>query len=208
MQDNNVKNLFKVCRRISSDPGVLNSLIEEVETGRQGEVLSSLNSSLSAITAEDLGFTPQNYYKPGFITYSEVYEDTDLSMGLFGMSKGTGFPIHDHPYMIAISAVLQGRMKYRNLDMVSRESPEHCTARTLKQGEVVGPAILYLTPNMGNLHELYALEETVFLDIFMPSYNDHDRTCTSYYEYETGKLQVFQPEIYFRGISYMGKALE
>lgn len=39
-----------------------------------------------------------------------------------------------------------------------------------------------LTPEQGNIHRITALENTAFLDILLPNYNETDRICNFYKE--------------------------
>lgn len=63
-----------------------------------------------------------------------------------------------------------------------------------------------LTPELGNIHRITALENTAFLDILLPNYNETDRICNFYKEIheeevksnekkgQTGNKQVEQEE--------------
>ena len=45
--------------------------------------------------------------------------------------------------------------------------------------------ILNLAPNKGNIHSFFALEDTAFLDVLLPNYDNEERFCNFYYELDT-----------------------
>mmetsp|Transcript_12409 Transcript_12409/g.12460 ORF Transcript_12409/g.12460 Transcript_12409/m.12460 type:complete len:173 (+) Transcript_12409:125-643(+) len=170
-------------------------------------LISELERKFRSLTHLDVGFTPGNYYTPRCIVYTELIETPELSMGLFGMSTGCNFPIHDHPSMLAATFVLSGRLQYRNYDISSRERGGVINLSLCMEGEARGGELLFLTPKRGNLHQIQALENSVFLDVFIPSYNDIDRPCTYYQEVAPNKVVSFVPQLPFKSLPYVGRPL-
>lgn len=206
MDPNNIQSLYYACWRLANDQESLQGLLNEVETSQPGAFLPDLESKFRSLRYEDIGFRQKDYFVPRFITYTELFESPELSMGVFGMSNGCSFPIHDHPQMLGITFVLSGRIQYRNFDIVSREETFFNLAVSM-EGQAKGQEILYLTGKKGNLHQIQALENSVILDVFIPSYSEVERPCTYYREIGPNRVETFIPGMRFRSLPYRGKPL-
>ncbi|KAF0742499.1 hypothetical protein Ae201684_002594 [Aphanomyces euteiches] len=144
------------------------------------------------------------------IQYIEVYEDAQVSMGIFVLPPGTSIPLHNHPQMAVISRVLYGSMQVNAYDLVSAAEDEafwarkekrrrngqlknnrfprfrerHLRIAALKKSEVVtGPCTTELLPDKCNIHEFIASGDVgcAIFDILTPGYNPMEgRDCTYY----------------------------
>lgn len=48
------------------------------------------------------------------VTYIEVYEDKNVSIGVFVLRDGAKIPLHDHPYMYGVLKVIYGKVKVQS----------------------------------------------------------------------------------------------
>ncbi|VUZ49382.1 unnamed protein product [Hymenolepis diminuta] len=146
------------------------------------------------------------------VAYMHITENEVFSMGMFILRPGSRIPLHGHPGMFGVIRVMQGSMRCRSFTPLSREpdispipesnnlggtttvmwrrasaSPDLTIAEPYadKLLGVADDSPCLLTPRLGNLHELTAVDGTVvFLDILSPPY-DHDlgtRECLFYRE--------------------------
>jgi hypothetical protein len=188
-------------------------LAQEVEGAREPELLSQLQAQISRISASDLGLTGKvlsSCFSSGLITDTTIYESDALSLHLFGLTRDQGFPLHDHPQMVGFTVLLQGSVRYRSLSIASSEGGL-LTCRQDNSSELSAPGVLVLTPNIGNIHEIYANENTLILDIFVPNYSN-TRNCTFYSQVtQVGDritLRVIAPpDINARALMYRGPRL-
>jgi len=166
-----------------------------------------LANHLSKITLDHVGINNDNlkdYFKEGGISFINIFEDQDICVGVFCLGKGSFLDLHDHPNMLVMTKYLMGSVQYRSLDLVDKSqqiklptllyqdertdiigTQLEATVRTekvIKAGE-----ISYLTPDNGNIHKFTALENTAFLDILLPNYNETDRYCNYYVEVPFGE---------------------
>jgi hypothetical protein len=143
-------------------------------------LLASIKAVVQALSLEDLGITPRNlssYFQPNMITQVKLFSSDRLWIGLFCMNPGLGFPLHDHPSMTAFTYLMRGSIQVVSFDRVQQMFPGLLKGRLAQNATVTSPAVLHLSHEKGNLHEILALEPTIFLDIFMPFYSD-SRPCT------------------------------
>ncbi|CAG9321022.1 unnamed protein product [Blepharisma stoltei] len=203
--EDSFRDLFQFLIRLSSDSSSLIDLANEIELNKPPFYINETQQKLISVTAEDLGIDKASCFYPKFITYIEVFENRNLSIGIFAMSKGSAFPIHDHPHMIGITYLIFGEISLINRDIISINSSGIVTTRVLKEEVAVGPQIFYLTANSGNLHEIHAHEDSLILDIFLPSYSEDERPCTYYKEIRPNLLIRYNPNLFFRNMQYLGK---
>jgi quercetin dioxygenase-like cupin family protein len=113
----------------------------------------------------------------------EILDQPGMHSSLFYLPEGAVIPLHDHPSMTVISKVLQGRLRMRTLAWLD---PYQGLARDEGESEVVadGRAIV-MESHPGVLHEITALTECVFLDLFSPYYAEEEGRDCSYYEAES-----------------------
>jgi len=189
MSSNAVSALVTLSLPIAKSKKLQNQLIREIESGN-GPLLQPLRSSLEAITLGDLGLEDQHAcFEPGVITFINVYPYKLMWIGVYCMSRGAKFPLHDHPDMIGVARLFNGCVRYRNLDIVS-STGGISEAKVVAEGAASGPNMLLLTPNRGNIHELEALEDSMLLDLFLPNYGK-SRICTYFEELEMREGRVF-----------------
>ena len=211
MSSNPVSALVAAALPIAKSKKLQNQLIHEIETGA-GSLLTPLQEGLERITLRDLGLEdPNTCFEPGLISFINVYPYKVMWIGVYCMSQGSRFPLHDHPDMIGIARQFRGCVRYRNLDIVS------CTggvseARVVAEGVASGPGMLMLTPNKGNIHEIDAVEDSVLLDLFLPNYGK-SRICTYFEEIESRDDRVLlrpltQPDIPSQECRYEGLPAE
>lgn len=51
---------------------------------------------------------------PAPVTYIEVFEDQNVSIGVFVLRDGAKIPLHDHPYMYGVLKVIYGKVKIQS----------------------------------------------------------------------------------------------
>ena len=178
------------------------------------ESLKHLLANVAALTLHDVGLEspfvlPPPHQLSAPVAYMHITENEVFSMGMFILRPGSRIPLHGHPGMFGVIRVMQGSLRCRSFTPVSEErsslqsererggtalmwrlaaaAPDLTIAEPHADKLLVAAdhAPCLLTPKMGNLHELTAVEGTVvFLDILSPPY-DHDlgtRECLFYRE--------------------------
>lgn len=130
------------------------------------------------------------------VTYVDVFEHPDLTVGIFIVKEGRSIPLHNHPNMYGVIKCLSGRfdlVSYTHLDPEDEADvlvPEKLLSdqRGLLEQELVfptkkevvkgvnsGSACSYLTPGDRNYHELHAVDgPAAFIDILAPPYSTED----------------------------------
>ncbi len=129
------------------------------------------------------------------VTYIDVLEHSDVSVGIFIVRRGCMIPLHNHPNMFGILKCLGGRFDLTSFTPLEEEEaaraepPPHLAAtphgrQMLEQGAVF-PArkefssgldshsrACYLSPSESNYHEIRASEDgpAVFIDLLAPPY--------------------------------------
>ena len=205
---NSVQVLFSVAQSISRSKKAQNQLIADIENNRNSDLFRSIAGPLEALTLEDLGLRNlEHCFEPGVITLINVHSQKEMWIGVFCMTKGTRFPLHDHPDMIGLSRLIYGTLTHRSLDIMSCSSAS-TEARLASEGVTAAPSSFFLTPNMGNLHEVEAVEDAVLLDLFLPNYSKA-RVCSYFEEVEKRGSTVIlrrisQPDIPCQEKAYSG----
>jgi hypothetical protein len=103
------------------------------------------------------------------------------------MQKYHEMPLHDHPKMTVFIKVLSGKLLLSSYELIESDGKQ---LKAKKITKIITPdmedSFMILSPDQGpTMHRFVSLEEnTVFLDIIGPPYNDEDRGCT-YYEDES-----------------------
>lgn len=132
--------------------------------------LEALAAALETLTCADLEVDLAALDRAAPWTERPLFERHDLHASLFLVPAGRELPLHDHPEMTVMLRVLAGRLEIRSFDWVP-ESPGCARARPAR---TVGTADRcdVLRPRDGNLHHLRALEDTAFVDLFSPYYDE------------------------------------
>ncbi|KAL0278730.1 UNVERIFIED_CONTAM: hypothetical protein PYX00_000463 [Menopon gallinae] len=119
------------------------------------------------------------------VEYLRIYEDADVSIGVFVLRQGAKLPIHDHPCMYGILKVIEGVIKvtsYSVVEMDTTISVDNSTffykhpLKVIKHPEAAvsekDPSCI-LTPTERSIHEVECLAgPAAFLDILAPPYEE------------------------------------
>lgn len=148
-----------------------------------------------------------NQQKQPPITYLHLFEDEEMSMGIFCLPAGATIPLHDHPDMTVFSRVLYGKLFIQAFDWVDgnegvapvqtngsgghgavmgSEDPKaparHAKLVVARVQGVSDPAAVLFPKYNGNIHTFTALTDCAVLDVLSPPYNaKFGRDCTYYY---------------------------
>jgi len=202
--------LFRAFHTIAEDRSLQVQLIEELEESKEPELILQLRSLIAALTIEEFGLTGKfldTFVDHDIISDTTIYDTDSLSLHLFGLPRSQGFPLHNHPEMIGFSVVLYGQVRYRNLSIVSTEGGR-VLAKQVIASSLDAPGCLILTPAHGNIHEVYATQNSVILDIFVPNYSS-SRCCSFYKQLsqvgDTATLRlIMPPALRARPVAYRG----
>lgn len=110
----------------------------------------------------------------------ELLDRPGVHASLFCLPKGTVIPLHDHPAMTVISKVLYGRLLMRTFLWTNTE-----TGLARNEGErefALEDDAVVLADRHGVLHEIVALSDCVFMDLFAPYYAEEEGRDCSYYQ--------------------------
>ncbi|KAJ8985039.1 hypothetical protein NQ317_016950 [Molorchus minor] len=176
--------------------------------------LHLLISLLDRTTAEDVNLHPQFttdslWNQPGKAPVSciDIYEDNNITMGIFIIKPGGKLPLHNHPEMHGLIKVIAGKVTITSYS-INTEKTVEIDSRSLKSDFL--PALSYthkkiltaeltsseivdtssntclLDPNNKNLHEILTVDgPAAFLDILAPPYGtlvpDNGPRLCSYY---------------------------
>ena len=144
-----------------------------------GADLSALASEMAGLSLDDLDADLSSLDRSAAWTGRLLFERPNLHASLFLVPAGRELPLHDHPEMTVLLRVLAGRMEISSFDWVP-DSPGLARPRPPR---TVGAADRcdVLRPADGNLHRLRALEDSAFVDLFSPYYDEAaGRPCTYY----------------------------
>ncbi|KAH9398560.1 hypothetical protein TYRP_018803 [Tyrophagus putrescentiae] len=168
------------------------------------DTLEAFNTFLGELTLEDFHLTPeklnlkaQNPAYPPPISYVNVFENDTFSLTLFGLSKHTSIPLHDHPEMNAFMKCVYGSVKvtsYSILKDVTIPRSILAQVRPVYRQNIVAAItsaedvltsdsfkVGSLTPLEKNIHKVKPLSDlAVIADIISPPYTAS--TNSSYYE--------------------------
>ena len=171
MSDSPLVKLIRLCSSISSDSSILSDLKSEIESKNSEKIVTSMvKSSLKNTNLEGMGMIDEVLpmcFQEGTITEIDLFSSSTLGIKCFFMSKGTFFPIHDHPNEVVVTSVLFGSVRYLLLDIEDKEKMRLAKKGTGKPGD-----IMFNTVNFRNAHTIYAEENSVILDIFMLKVNE------------------------------------
>ncbi len=134
------------------------------------------------------------------ITYIDIWEDSQVSIGVFVLKSGAALPLHDHPEMHGIIRVIHGTISVESFSELQEQPiPESITEQLRSwQHHLIKPVKRHnqvdidtqsnacdLTPTEGNFHAISSVNgPAAFLDILAPPY-DHatgSRECHYYKE--------------------------
>ncbi|KAF5826051.1 hypothetical protein DUNSADRAFT_5205 [Dunaliella salina] len=151
----------------------------------------------------------------GKVSYQHIYEDPEMTLGIFLLPANASIPLHDHPGMTVISRLLFGTMQIKAYDLVDVNpgTEQHGLqgSGTFMQGAWQWPFDigqqrrhvaqlkldttisaktqgdpLVLHPRSCNLHVFQAATPCAMLDLLTPPYEPgNGRDCTYYREMST-----------------------
>lgn len=148
---------------------------------------------------------PRAWSKAPPIRYLHIYEDANISLGIFCLPANAQIPLHNHPGMTVLSRVLYGTMHVRSFDWRAdagggKPSNGREALPVYDQAFTAGDAPVVLFPTSGgNIHQFTALTDCAVLDLLSPPYSTDDgRDCTYYQQVPGGTdgvvvLQAFDP---------------
>lgn len=136
---------------------------------------------------------------------STLYTDPEgqFVLQVFFLPKNAKMPLHDHPSMAVLSKIVAGSIDIcsytldkdafsgtnhisANGNLISHVAPHHRHIYTSSDPTSI------LTPELGNLHAMRALEPTLFFDILTPPYEPPQRDCI-YYSLRKYSQSSFKP---------------
>ncbi|XP_050533811.1 2-aminoethanethiol dioxygenase [Daktulosphaira vitifoliae] len=110
------------------------------------------------------------------VTYIEVYEDNNVSIGIFVLREGAKIPLHDHPYMYGVLKVIHGKVKIQSYTpkQTLYNQLNECIIDVIKLPPLIvnesdEPCVL--CPTEGNIHQVDIVDgPAAFIDILAPPY--------------------------------------
>eukprot|EP00736_Rhodelphis_marinus_P014147 Rmarinus@m.969 len=154
------------------------------------EDLGTLMTAMDHTSPEDYGI-PLKAVSPD-IMYYPVFVKPTFECGVFILPRNAQIPLHNHPEMVVLTKILYGKLSIVSYDLKD-ESSRHVGGRGVRRGVVhmdVSSPTAVLFPRQGNLHAVYAHNDTAMLDVLAPPYDyAKGRDCT-YYEVYSGKMDA------------------
>lgn len=162
--------------------------------------LNALKNILDKTRAEDVNLNPELltealWERPDKAPVSciDIYEDCNLTIGIFILKPGGHLPLHNHPEMYGLIKVLAGKVQITSYSLNTPKTLE-VDRRSFKGANVPPMNFLkkdvvtaeltcidyvdanskpcVLEPHSKNLHEIVSIEgPAAFLDILAPPYN-------------------------------------
>ncbi|XP_030753157.1 2-aminoethanethiol dioxygenase [Sitophilus oryzae] len=189
--------------------------------------LQNLIALLDKTTAEHVNL-PSHFLNPDLwnnpdkapVSCIGVYEDDQVSMGIFILKPNGKLPLHNHPQMHGLIKVIAGRVKIvsysidtektKEIDEKSfqGETPPVLLRHKSKYGIVTAELgditvadtsspTCTLEPDFKNLHEIQSLDEpAAFLDILAPPYDYPLEECASRHCSYYTRLSQVAPNIF------------
>lgn len=170
---------------------------------------------VKTLSPDIFGIQPKSmksYFVHSSISYFNIVDDKDISIGIFCLAQGASLKLHDHPNMLVLSKILHGAVHSRSMDLVDRsvqfelpkmlfQEDDPVVVGTKLEATVAFDGVLkkedisYLNPEMKNVHSFKALEDTAILDILIPNYDDENRFCNFYLEVNEENEEIKLDEI-------------
>ncbi|XP_065344958.1 2-aminoethanethiol dioxygenase [Cloeon dipterum] len=166
-----------------------------LSVGAFDENLNVLRSYANKITASDVGLAQSLATVPpsskANVTYIRIYEDLDVSVGIFVLKPQTSLPLHNHPNMQGILKVLEGRVEVQSYTPLEANQIDSYLMFAQKHEQIsadVNSGVCTLDAVRQNLHEIRHGSGScaAFLDILAPPYTDfpdsdgEERDCFYY----------------------------
>ena len=186
------------------------------KTRPDGLYVASVKEAIKQVPLEELGILPVQQKRPEQknIRYVHMYEDDNVSVGIFCLPARSRIPLHNHPGMTVVSRVLYGDLHVRSFDWVDRDAK---LAASVCDGVIRGhdDPIALMPASGGNLHQFTALTDCAVLDILSPPYSTEEGRDCSYYRIERvfpdgrAVLEEYEPpsEFFVETVPYNGTPL-
>lgn len=116
------------------------------------------------------------------VTYIDIYEDSEVSMGIFILKPGMKLPLHNHPQMHGLIKVIGGRVKITSYSLntdktkeIDKRNPGMTKFLTVERCPEIfvdtTDGCCVLEPDKRNLHEVESVGgPAAFIDILAPPY--------------------------------------
>jgi cysteamine dioxygenase len=151
--------------------------------------LEILKALLDKTTAEDVNLHPQ-FMTEGLwqrsnkapVTYVDIYEDYNVTIGIFILKPDMKLPLHNHPQMHGLIKVLGGKLKVTSYSLNTEKTQQidsktpgltkFVTAERCAETVVEAHSdCCMLEPEVRNLHEIESVGgPAAFIDILAPPY--------------------------------------
>lgn len=149
---------------------------------------------------------------PSVCSEGSLYLDSAIRISIFFVPKGTKMLLHDHPGMYVICKVLQGRLTrhayslqdslqqttfpklYVNSVQKHEPTPSYPRVVASKHSDILLPGDIDVVTPTDNLHQFVAEDDSIFLDLISPDYDNIEIFMNTYTEVETieGGIVVLQ----------------
>ncbi|CAH0555495.1 unnamed protein product [Brassicogethes aeneus] len=185
------------------------------------EILKAL---LDKTTSEDVNLSSQFqseelWKRPNKapVSYIDIFEDDNFTVGIFVLRPGMKLPLHDHPEMFGLIKVISGKIKVRSFSMVQNETggSKGFFKKTFFKDSVLKSNVVVvekcddiildknsesciLEPDIKNLHEIESVDgPAAFIDILSPPYDTEiplvgPRKCNYYSTLSQVSQNVFK----------------
>jgi putative component of membrane protein insertase Oxa1/YidC/SpoIIIJ protein YidD len=159
--------LIKISQYIINDSSLVAELMQEVKTSSKGPICSMFKSLFKKnLLIPDL--IPQElqiyFFHLKSINEFKIFSSPDLGLSCFFMPKGSSFPLHDHANKVVFTGVVFGEVRYLTLNKLSQNHFVLSSKGTARRSDV-----MFGTEEFRNIHSLYAAQDSIILDIFMPN---------------------------------------
>ena len=106
---------------------------------------------------------------------------SDFSVSLFMIPRGHAIPFHDHPSMSVLMRALSGHLEVQAYDWTQRHAWGGLGRHTYTVSMNVLTDTLAVERDHGNIHQVVARDDCVFVDFAFPPYSDQPgRRCAFY----------------------------
>lgn len=188
--------------------------------------LNILTALLDKVTAEDVNLNPQfaqdsfwNRPQKAPVSCIDIYEDMNVTLGIFVLKPGGQLPLHNHPEMHGLIKVLMGKIKITSYSLNTEKTcaldsgtnngdsfkPSKTYKKSIITAELVSTEVVdvnsqpcLLEPSYKNLHKIESVDgPAAFLDILAPPYmtqipNNGERQCSYYNVLSQAAPNVFR----------------
>jgi len=181
-----------------ADPHALDAFLSDVSRtfDCSPEKISDLTNRYQSLKLSNDFVFPKQLKIVGYLPIHEEYKKFNLCM--FALPKGTVLPLHDHPGQHVLLRVVFGELLVNQCDLSLGGVPQNVrtgdivsmSSRNFRSfNQRIDDVPIVVSPESGNIHEIVALEDSIFMDLVMPPY-DSERIVTYFKRVETdpGKL--------------------